>query len=78
MDTIGIYEAKNKLSQLLGRVEAGEVIALARHGKQVAMLTPICGQRPNTAAVIARLRKVRTGSRLAGLKIKTLRDQGRP
>ena len=78
MDTVGIYEAKNKLSQLLGRVEAGEVIALARHGRQVALLTPIRGKKPDTAALIRRLRQVRSGTRLAGLKIKTLRDQGRP
>ena len=33
---IGIYEARNKLSELLDRVETGETIAITRHGEQVA------------------------------------------
>ena len=78
MRTIGIYEAKNKLSKILERVEAGEVIALARHGKQVALLTPVHPVTPDVGSVITRLRKLRSGSRLAGLKIKDLRDEGRP
>ncbi len=78
MRTIGIYEAKNKLSKILEQVEAGEVIALSRHGKQVALLTPVHPVTPHVGSVIARLRKLRSGSRLAGLKIKDLRDAGRP
>ena len=78
MRTIGIYEAKNKLSRILERVEAGEVIALSRHGKQVALLTPVHPVAPDVGSVIARLRTLRSGSRLSGLKIKNLRDEGRP
>ena len=76
--SVGIYEAKNKLSELLARVEGGEVIAVTRHGKQVALLVPVNGARPSARQVIARLRQLRVGSRLNGLKIKTLRDEGRP
>ena len=43
--TVGIYEAKNKLSELLDRVEAGEIIAVTRHGKQVALITPVHQER---------------------------------
>jgi len=78
MNTVGIYDAKNKLSELLERVAAGEIIAITRHGKQVALLTPVNQERPNARQAIARLRQLRAGSRLQGLKIKDLRDEGRP
>lgn len=78
VDNIGIYEAKNKLSEILDRVEAGETIAITRHGKQVALLTPIHQDRSSSHQAIERLRQVRKGSRLAGLKIRDLRDEGRP
>jgi prevent-host-death family protein len=78
MNTVGIYDAKNKLSELLDRVEAGEIIAVTRHGKKVALLTPLNQERPNARQAIARLRKLRVGSRLNGLKVKELRDEGRP
>jgi len=76
--TIGIYDAKNRFSELLDRVEAGETIAVTRHGKQVALLTPIHSARLNAGQAIARLRQLRTGSRLEGLSIRELRDEGRP
>ena len=78
MTSVGIYDAKNKLSELLDRVEAGEVIALMRHGKKVALLTPVHPERPSSRQAIARLRALRVGSRLRGLKVKELRDEGRP
>jgi prevent-host-death family protein len=78
VNTVGIYDAKNKLSELLERVEAGEVIAVTRHGKKVALLTPVNQERPSARQAIARLRELRAGSRLRGLKVKDLRDEGRP
>jgi prevent-host-death family protein len=46
MDTVSIYEAKTQLSRLVARVEAGEEIIIAKHGRPVARLTPIVAQRP--------------------------------
>ena len=37
---ISVKEAKNRLSELLHRAEAGETVVLTRHGKPVADLTP--------------------------------------
>jgi prevent-host-death family protein len=37
---ISVKEAKNRLSELLHRAEAGETIVLTRHGKPVADLKP--------------------------------------
>ena len=38
MTTVGAFEAKTKLSELLDRVERGEEITITRHGKPVARL----------------------------------------
>lgn len=78
VENIGIYEAKNKLSEILDRVEAGETIAITRHGKQVALLTPVHQDRSSSRQAIERLRQLRKGSRLGSLKIRDLRDEGRP
>ena len=46
MKTIGLYEAKTKLSSLVAEIEAsGEKILLTRHGKVVAELCPATAQK---------------------------------
>jgi prevent-host-death family protein len=55
---IGAFEAKNKLSALLDRVELGEVIVITRHGKPIAKLVPDTGEfdRSQAAAASQRIR----------------------
>ena len=38
--TVGLTEAKNKLSELIGRVVQGEEITITRHDEAVAKLVP--------------------------------------
>jgi prevent-host-death family protein len=38
--TVGAFEAKTHLSELLARVEEGEQITITKHGRPVARLTP--------------------------------------
>ncbi len=38
---VGVLEAKNRLSELLDRVERGEAVTITRHGRPVAELTPL-------------------------------------
>lgn len=40
MATVGSFEAKTKLAELLDRVEAGETVTITRRGKPVAKLVP--------------------------------------
>lgn len=40
MVTVSIRDAKNKLTELARRVEAGERITVTRHGKPIMELTP--------------------------------------
>ena len=41
MATVNVHEAKTHLSRLLGRVEAGEDVVIARNGTPVARLVPV-------------------------------------
>lgn len=40
MTTIGIFEAKQRLSELVDRVQRGEEIRITRNGKHVVRLVP--------------------------------------
>jgi len=39
--TIGLFEAKQKLSELVERVSTGEQIGITRRGKLAAMIVPV-------------------------------------
>ena len=38
--TVGTFEAKTKLSELLDRVERGEEVVITRRGKEIARIVP--------------------------------------
>ena len=40
-DTVGAFEAKTHLSELLARVEGGEEVTITKHGRPVARLVPV-------------------------------------
>jgi prevent-host-death family protein len=40
VESIDIYEAKSKLSELVGRAEAGQEVTITRRGRPVAKLVP--------------------------------------
>ncbi len=79
MEEVGAFEAKNKLGQLLDRVEAGEEIAITRRGKVVARLvppdSPLDRERGRRAA--QNIREMRKGISLGRLRIKDLINEGR-
>ncbi len=39
--TVGAFEAKTHLSELLARVEEGEQVTITKHGRPVARLVPV-------------------------------------
>ena len=77
--TVGAYEAKTHLSELLEKVEAGEEITITKHGAPVAKLVPVKKEvRPEErVAAIDRIQKRATGLSLGGLKVKDLIREGR-
>lgn len=46
MESIGLFEAKTHLSELIARAERGEEVIITRHNKPVAKLVPVHGQPP--------------------------------
>jgi prevent-host-death family protein len=79
MTTVGIFEAKAKLSELLERVAKGERVTITKHNQPIADLVPhrpIDRERAQRAA--QELREFAKDNRLKGLKIKDLVDRGRP
>lgn len=71
MTEIPVAEAKNHLSELIARVEAGEEIAVTRRGKPVARLVAVEAVDPDTrrskvAEAFRRLAELRAHARLEG------------
>jgi len=57
MESIGIYEAKSKLSQLVERAESGREVVITRRGKPVAKLVPVqAGQEVDRKAIMGEIR----------------------
>ena len=62
---IGLFQAKNGLSELVQRVSQGEELIITRRGKDVAMLVPACSRsRCLPQEVIEHIRQTRKGARL--------------
>jgi prevent-host-death family protein len=78
-NTVGAYEAKTHLSELLEKVEAGEEITITKHGAPVARLVPVKKEvrLEERVAAIDRIQKLATGLSLGALKVKDLIREGR-
>lgn len=78
-NTVGAYEAKTHLSELLEKVEAGEEITITKHGAPIAKLVPVKKEasREERRAAIERIQRLASGLSLGGLKVKDLIGLGR-
>lgn len=81
--SVGAYDAKSRLSELLDRVEKGEQIIITRHGRPVARLVPE-GRADRSAARAAleqlaayRNELVARGVHFTTEEILAMRDEGR-
>lgn len=63
MITVGSFEAKTKLAELLDKVEHGEVVTITRRGKAVARLVPAQSEEGAEAMrkVVAEIKRNRVG-----------------
>ncbi len=76
--TVGSYEAKTHLAQLLERVAKGEKITITKHGVPVAMLVPPAGRdRRDVAAAIEAMIEFGKGQTLGDLTIREMIEEGR-
>jgi prevent-host-death family protein len=77
MTTVGSYQAKTHLPQLLERVARGEKILITRRGKPVALLTQPPAQERDIQDIIRQMRELRRGNTLGGLSIREMIEEGR-
>ena len=77
MRTIGLREAKQKLSELVDRASEGEQIGITRQGKLVAIITA-APSAVSVAQAFANINRIRTRVKpLRGLTVKDLIEEGR-
>jgi prevent-host-death family protein len=78
MKTVGAFEAKTHLNELLARVSKGESIRITRRGVPVAKLVPSEeGEPRDLKKVVREIREIRRGATLGDLTIRELIDEGR-
>lgn len=77
MGTIGAFEAKTKLSELLARVSKGERVTITKHGTPVAELIPADERvSVNIGEMRREFARLRAASKPGGT-IRELRNEGR-
>ena len=72
-------EAKARLADLLRRVEGGATIAITRHGRVVARLTPADAEGSEREAAVRRFLKARAAWKPTGMsreEIQSARHEG--
>ena len=80
MRTIGLFEAKQKLSELVERAGEGEQIGITRRGKLAAMLVPAReNKKVSLKEVFADIERIRKRAKPLprGMTIKDLIEEGR-
>jgi prevent-host-death family protein len=76
--SVGAYEAKTHLPELLDRVEGGETITITRHGKAIAKLVPAEPVKSvDVRAAVEEMKRFRKGRSLGGLSIREMVEEGR-
>lgn len=78
MKTIGAFEAKTHLAELLQEASQGETILITRRGVPLAKLVMADQpQKHDLKQVVRNLREIRKGARLKGTTLRELIDEGR-
>ena len=79
MRTVGVFEAKNRLTALLDEVEGGGELLITRRGRPVARLVPaeVGFDRAKARRAAEGLRAASKGATLGGLSLKELIGEGR-
>ena len=78
MTTVGIFEAKNRLSELVERAARGEEIVITRRGAQVASSDVAPDALGRALALASRIRRSRAGQPPGdGTSIRDMTEEGR-
>jgi prevent-host-death family protein len=78
MSSVGSYEAKTRLPELLKRTAKGERITITKHGVSVAVLVPArLSKKRDVSTLIQDIRDFRVGHTLEGVSLREMIDEGR-
>jgi prevent-host-death family protein len=78
MRKVGLFEAKQKLSELVERAARGERIGITRRGKLVASIGPAPSEKADLHKIFGEFEKIRKRSkRIPGVTVKSLIEEGR-
>ena len=79
MDSVGAFEAKTHLSDLLDRVRQGEKITITRHGVPAAMLVPIqeTETEPTHREIVEGMRALRKRIKPDSMSVREMVNEGR-
>lgn len=77
MRTVGLFEAKQKLSELVERAREGEKIGITRHGELTAFLVPATSET-SLKDIFKDMEKIRKRAKLGrGVNVRDLIEEGR-
>jgi prevent-host-death family protein len=77
MRTVGLFEAKQKLSELVERARGGERIGITRRGELAAVLVPAAPER-SLKDVFTDIEKIRKRAKVSrGVNVRDLIEDGR-
>jgi len=78
MRKIGLFEAKQKFSELAERAERGERIGITKRGKLIAEIGPVQQEKVDLKEVFARMDEIRKRSKKPkNVSVKDLIEEGR-
>ncbi|MFZ0732714.1 MAG: type II toxin-antitoxin system prevent-host-death family antitoxin [Candidatus Sulfotelmatobacter sp.] len=77
MKTVGAFEAKTHLNELLKRVSKGESVRITVRGVPVAKLVPSDCVPKDLKKIVSEIREIRSGATLGKLTIRELINEGR-
>ncbi len=79
MKSIGAFEAKTHLSDLLERVSRGEKITITRHGVPTAMLVPVTEKQPMLThqEIVEGMRALRKRVKPGKMSVRDMVNEGR-
>ncbi len=78
MRIVGLSDAKTHFCAVVERVAQGEEITITKRGVPVALLVPVPSRRRKDPQKVAgRIRAMRRGTRLEGVTIRQLIEEGR-
>jgi prevent-host-death family protein len=78
MHTVGAFEAKAKIAELLDKVTAGETVLITRRGEAAALLVPPTRILHDKAKALSEIKRFRKFCKTGKVNIEALINEGRP